>query len=107
MNIAHNKVGGLSANARKLGQLLNGVGDNPVQVVVKGVGHLNYALCLGLVQSAGTYYLRHIVNTCVRKAFQGGICGEKLLCNDIHTGVGALGGQSACYHQLVRLLVCK
>ena len=91
VNISHYEIGGLSPYSRKLCKLLYGLRYNAVKLVVKRVCHFCNASGFGFVKSAGTDNFRNFVRVCVGKAFQSGVLLKKLLCDDIHPCVCALG----------------
>ena len=107
VDVPHNEVGGFPPYAGQPCQLLDGVRHLAAELVPNHQAYAQNVLGLGVVKPAGANQLPNLLHRALAKGLQGGEAGEQRRGDQVHPGVGALGGKPCGDKQLQGVLVLQ
>ena len=107
IEIAHEKIGRLSAHAGDLKELLHSPWDFSAIVGKEHLASQNDIPGLVLIESAGVHQFLYMTDIGACHGFQGRIGIKKCRSNEIDPGVGTLGGEPNGDHEFIVLPIMK
>ena len=102
-DIAHDEVGGFSADTGQGDQLVEGIGDLAVIAVAQDARHRDDILGFGFVESAGFDVFRQLLGCALREVRGAGVALKKRGSHHVDARVGTLGGESGRDQALERI----